>query len=170
MNIIKFLLILGGLFIFIISCGQDSQLSKNKKSKGTLIEFNKCIENNKNQGLNDNVLQKLCLRNYQQDITDEIDLGGRAAYEYDFFSKKNAFAGYFENKSYDYVVTYAQIFVNHKENPDIEILELEWLFIQPGEKNVFSFSELKFSPNTNSDTNKFSWSIAKVKGLKIKLK
>jgi hypothetical protein len=170
MNIIKYLLIFFVLFVFIASYEQNSKFIESKIYKGTLIEYNKCIENNKNQGLNESVLQELCLRKHQQDITGEIDLGVKVAYEYDFYAKKYAFSGYIENKSHDYVVTYAQLFVNHKENPGIEIIELEWLLIQPGGKEDFSLSELQYSPKTYAKDYKFSWSIAGVKGLKIILK
>jgi len=170
MNIIKYLLIFFVLFIFIASYEQNSKFIESRIYKGTLIEFSKCLENNRKQGLNDSVLQKLCLKKHQQDITGAIDLGVKVAYEYDSYTEKFAFAGYLENKSLDYVVTYVQLFVDHKENPGIEIIELEWLLIQPGGKEDFSFSELKYPPSSYAKEDKFSWSIAGVKGLKIILK
>jgi hypothetical protein len=170
MNILKYFLIFLILFIFIASYEQNSRFIESRLDKGTLIEFSKCIENNKNQGLTESVLQKLCLQKHQQDITDEITLSGEAAYEYDQYSKNIAFAGYLENRSFDYVITSVQLFVNHMENPELEIIELEWLLIQPGAKEDFSFAKLKYSPNITANNAKSSWSIGKVKGLKIKLK
>ena len=170
MNILKYFLIFLILFIFIASYEQNSRFIESRLYRGTLIEFSKCIENNKNQGLTELVLRKLCLQKHQQDITEEITLGGEAAYEYDQYSNNIAFAGYLENKSFDYVITSVQLFVNHMENPELEIIELEWMLIQPGAKENFSFPQLKYSPNPTENIDKSSWSIGKVNGLKIKLK
>ena len=120
--------------------------------------------------MTESVLQKLCLRKHQQDITGKINLSGEAKYKYDYSSKKVIFSGYLENNSFDYVATNVQLFVNHQDNPELEIIDLKWLLIQPGAKEDFSFPELKYSPATNANDDKFSWSIGKISGLKIKLK
>ena len=136
-------------------------------NKGTLIKYSNCLKNNKDQGLSEKVVEKLCREKHTQDITHKVDITGKAGYNF-YFGQD--FSGNLENKSLNYVVTSVELLVKNKENKTGEKMLVNGLWIQPASNEDFEYSALKFIPDKETyDSKDTSWMIISVKGLRVKL-
>lgn len=191
---IRHVLWLGFLCCFSLSavgCDQIKDAVERKYYHGTAIGYQKCIDRNKVQGLNPELIANLCKEENQIAIYARFD--GNARYNKEekaitvpkplpstdsgfvpVAEVRYSFQGYIKNTSKDLITTRFTIGISHNENVDATgkvIVERHSFpaWIEPGAEFYFVVPEVKFCPSKTSKQD-YEWGVTDASGLKIQLK
>ena len=164
------------LVLSLVACDRLATKVENLAAAGTTLGYSRCINNNRGQGLSQNLVTILCQREHVRTISAQVH--GKAGYE-PTLTDAMSFGGWIENKSADYVITGITLSISHEDNVDKdgklikEILRVDDMWVEPGTMTHLNVTDIKFHPKKDrlrvGEKTLYSWMIDEVRGLQIRL-